>query len=147
MHCNRKHAPAASSRVLIAALTLLCLGGPVHAGHDDEEPVNLIAPEQVKRLLDVGEKITFIDLRPVADFGRARLPGARSIPVAELSKRLSEVPKAGRVVLYCPCPMGRSDETFTFLLLRKEGYRNISVLDGGYGEWVKRRYPVQAGPP
>ncbi len=136
----------AAKSSLMGVLVLAWLAGSVYAGHDEEEPVSLVAPEQVKRLLDIGEKIAFIDLRPAAQFGQGRLPGARSIPITELPKRLSEVPKTGRVVLYCPCPLGKQDETFAYLLLRKERYRNISVLDGGYAEWIKRRYPIQAGP-
>lgn len=131
----------------LCVLALLWLARPAHAGHDEEEPVNLIAPEQVERLLRIGEEIAFFDLRSASEFARGRLPGARSIPVAELGKRLGEVPKAGRVVLYCPCPNGERDESFAYLLLRKEGRRNISVLRGGYPEWIKRGYPVQKGSP
>lgn len=124
------------------------LGGmAAQAGHDEEEPVNLIASDQVKRLLDIGERIAFIDLREAGAFKQGHLPHARSLPISELTKRWGEIPRAGRVVLYCPCPQGRQDETYAYLLLRKERYRNISVLDGGYTEWTKRGYPVQAGAP
>jgi rhodanese-related sulfurtransferase len=41
--------------------------------------------------------------------------------------------------------MGDRDESFAFLLLRGESYRNVSVLDGGYDEWVKQGYPVEKG--
>lgn len=129
---------------------LACLAGvvavhAVHAGHDEEEPVNLIPADQVKRLMDIGEKIAFFDLRDAAAFAQGHLPQARSLPIAELDRRWGEIPKAGRVVLYCPCPGGRRDESYAYLLLRKERYRNITFLDGGYTEWTKRGYPVQAG--
>jgi len=124
------------------------LGGrAAQAGHDEEEPVNLIAPDQVKRLLDIGERIAFIDLREAGAFKQGHLPRARSVPIAELAGRWGEIPQAGRVVLYCPCPQGKRDETYAYLLLRKERYRNVSVLEGGYPEWVRRGYPVQADSP
>jgi rhodanese-related sulfurtransferase len=124
----------------------LC-GGVAKAGHDDEEPTNYIAADQVKRLLDIEEKIAFFDLRTAAEFAKGRLPEARSMPVTEIEKRWNEIPRAGRVVLYCPCPMGARDESFAFLLLFTAHYRNVSVLEGGFTEWVKRGYPVQAGSP
>jgi rhodanese-related sulfurtransferase len=142
-------APAARYLVLagIAAVFFLGEGRVARAGHDLEEPTNLVAVEQIKRLLDIGEKVIFVDLRTPAEFEQGRLPDARSIPIAELHKRWSEIPKAGRIVMYCPCPMGDRDESFAFLLLRGESYRNVSVLEGGYAEWVKRGYPVQTGSP
>ncbi len=117
------------------------------AGHDSEEPTNLVAADQVKRLLDVDDQIVFIDLRTASEFGQGHLPRARSIPVSEMEKRWSEIPRTGRVVLYCPCPLGARDESFAFLVLFTAHYRNVSVLDGGYTEWIKRGYPVQTGSP
>lgn len=129
----------------LAAIVLAT--GASQAGHDEEEPVSLITADQAKRLLDIGEKIVFIDLREAAAFKQGRLPQARSLPIEELSKRWAEIPRSGRVILYCPCPQGRKDETYAYLLLRKERYRNVSVLDGGYTEWAKRGYPTRAGSP
>jgi rhodanese-related sulfurtransferase len=135
--------------MLAGIAAAFCLSGErvAKAGHDLEEPTNVVPAEQIKRLLDIGEKVIFVDLRTPAEFEQGRLPDARSIPIAELHKRWNEIPKAGRIVMYCPCPMGDRDESFAFLLLRGESYRNVSVLDGGYAEWVKRGYPVQTGSP
>ena len=114
-----------------------------HAGHDDEyiEPVSA---ERVKKLLDGGEKIVFVDLRPAGDFQKARLPGALSIPIAELPKRLGEIPKAGRVVLYCACPPGGVDESYSYLMLRGKGYRNVAVLENGFSAWAQRKFPTES---
>jgi rhodanese-related sulfurtransferase len=134
--------------LLVILAAALCFGGGIkiaEAGHDLEEPTNMVSAEQIKRLLDIGEKVIFVDLRAAPAFAQGRLPDARSIPVSELHKRWQEIPKAGRIVMYCPCPMGDRDESFAFLLLRGESYRNVSVLDGGYDEWVKQGYPVEKG--
>ncbi len=142
--------PVARYLFLAWIVAVFCLAGSgrvAEAGHDLEEPTNLVPADQVKRLLDIGEKVIFVDLRAPSDFAQGRLPDARSIPITELTKRWSEIPTAGRIVLYCPCPLGDRDESFAFLLLRSEFYRNVSVLDGGYTEWVKRGYPVQTDSP
>lgn len=116
-----------------------------HAGHEFDETIETIKPEQVKLLLNAGEKLALVDLRPVKEFKEKRLPGARSIPVTELEKRFSEIPKTGRVVLYCGCPPGGADESYSFLFLREKGYRNVSVMETGFSHWVKQNYPTEDG--
>lgn len=95
----------------------------------------------MKRLLDAGDHPTFIDLRPADEFKKGRLPEARSIPLRELRKRFAEVPRTGRVILYCACPSLELHAAYQFL--RDEGYRNVSVLEDGFPAWVKLGYPVE----
>jgi rhodanese-related sulfurtransferase len=97
---------------------------PAYGGHG-EEPVQTISMERVKLLLDNKEKIFFVDLRTPKEFQQKRLPGARSIPVAELEKRLTEIPKTGRVILYRACRPG--DDSYAYFLLRDNEYNNVSV--------------------
>ena len=133
-----------SYRVLLTLLVLVTWHSPIpaYAGHG-EEPVQTISMERVKFLLDNKEKIFFVDLRTPKEFQQKRLPGARSIPVAELEKRLTEIPKTGRVILYCTCRPG--DDSYAYFLLRDNDYANISVIDDGFDEWVKRKFPVESG--
>jgi rhodanese-related sulfurtransferase len=119
--------------------------GVSQGGHEFDETIETIKPEQVKLFLSAGEKLVLVDLRPVKEFKEKRLPGARSVPVAELEKRFSEIPKTGRVVLYCGCPPGGADESYSFLFLREKGYRNVSVMETGFSNWVKQKYPTEAG--
>jgi rhodanese-related sulfurtransferase len=114
-----------------------------NAGHDYEEPVEFIPQQQVKKLIDIGEDVVFIDLRSAADFAKGRLPGAKSIPIDVLRDRWKEIPTTGRVVLYCTCPPGQQDEMYAFTLLRQEKYRNVAFLEAGFAEWAKRGLPVE----
>ena len=116
----------------------------VDAGHGKDDDVDLITVEQVKRFLDTREKLILIDLRPAADFKQRRLPGARSIPLTELKQRLSEIPRAGRVILYCDCRP--ADEAEAFYLLRDNGHRNVAVLQEGFSRWTSLNYPLETGP-
>jgi len=111
------------------------------AGHGVEDTVDTLRLEKVKQLIDGGEKLTFIDLRPAKDFQEKRIPGARSIPLAEVASRFNEIPKSGRVVLYCDCkPYDVADRA---VFLEYRGYRNIFVMPEGYAGWVKRGYPLE----
>lgn len=140
---------ALSRRYLLWSLLAACIPATSQAGHDQptDDLVYFLpmAAERAKRLLDVGEKITFVDVRPAAEFKQQRLPRAQSIPLKELDKRHAEIPKAGRVVLYCGCPPGKVEEGYAYQLLRDLGYRNVSVLEGGFTEWRTRGYPVEGG--
>jgi len=113
----------------------------VFAGHGVEDTIDMIPAERVKQLLDAGEKMVFIDMRPAKEYQQDRLPGARSLPIAEVANRFSEIPKTGRVVLYCDCKTYDIADRAVFLEFR--GYRNIFVMPEGYAGWVKRGYPIE----
>jgi len=115
----------------------------LRASHGREE-INYLGPDRIKGLLDGGEKILFIDIRPTKEYQEKRVPGARSIPVKELEKRLGEIPKSGRVVLYCACQPGTEDGD-AFFVLKDNGYRNVAVMEEGFPGWLKRKFPVESG--
>lgn len=111
------------------------------AGHGVEDTVDNISAERVKQLMDGGEKLVFIDMRPAKEYQQNRLPGARSLPLAEVANRFNEIPKSGRVVLYCDCKIYDIADRAVFLEYR--GYRNIFIMPEGYSGWAKRGYPLE----
>jgi len=111
------------------------------AGHGVEDTVDNISAERVKQLMDAGEKLAFIDMRPAKEYKQNRLPGARSLPLTEVANRFNEIPKSGRVVLYCDCKTYDIADRAVFLEYR--GYRNIFIMPEGYSGWVKRGYPLE----
>ena len=114
------------------------------AGHGVEDTVDNLPADRVKQLLDAGEKLTFIDMRPAKEYQQTRLPGAKSMPIAEVANRFSEIPKTGRVVLYCDCkPYDVADRA---VFLEYRGFRNIFIMPEGYAGWVKRGYPLEKTP-
>src|SRR5207244_2121338 len=70
------------------------------------------------------------------------LRGARSIPVAELERRLAEVPRDREVVAYCRGPYCvYSDEAAE--LLQRKGFR-VRRFAEGFPEWRAAGLPVEA---
>jgi rhodanese-related sulfurtransferase len=137
-----KNGPRINSKL---CLLLILLGVfqslPANAGHGVEDTVDNLTAERVKQLLDAGEKLVFIDLRPAKDYHEKRLPGARSIPLAEVASRFGEIPKSGRVILYCDCkPYDVADRA---VFLEYRGYRNVFIMPEGFAGWVKRGYPLE----
>jgi rhodanese-related sulfurtransferase len=126
---------------VLAAAGIVLATSPARAAHGAPIPVLTTDPEYARRLLDAGQPLIFVDLRPAADFARSRLPHARSIPLPELRRRYHEIPRAELVILYCDCPAEELAAAFRFVAA--EGYQNASVLADGFKGWIKRGYPVE----
>jgi rhodanese-related sulfurtransferase len=106
---------------------------------DELEPVSL--PE-LRRLMRAGD-VTVIDVRPEDEYVAGHVPGALSIPVAELKRRLGEIPKRRQVVAYCRGPYCVfSAEAVT--LLRKNGYR-ARRTEEGLPDWRAAGWPIAQG--
>jgi rhodanese-related sulfurtransferase len=116
------------------------LAVPAEAGHTPGASFPTLRSDAVKRLLDVKEPVVLVDMRKPAEYRAGHLPGAISLPIAELERRYREIPKAARVVLYCQCPLEEMGSVYSFL--SSLGYRNLVVLEDGFDGWFKSQYPV-----
>ncbi|KQT27409.1 MULTISPECIES: metalloregulator ArsR/SmtB family transcription factor [unclassified Bradyrhizobium] len=74
-----------------------------------------------------------LDVRPEDEFAAGHVPGARNIPLAELEKRLSELPKGVEVVAYCRGPYCVLAYE-AVAALRAKGI-NARRLEDGFPEW------------
>jgi rhodanese-related sulfurtransferase len=130
------------TRIAFLLVSWLAISFPLTAlaGHE-EDWIDTIPADRLKRLLDSGVNLFLVDLRPAKEFQQNRLPGAHSIPSTELVGRLSDIPKNIRVVLYCACQKNESSDRAVFL--KSQGYRNISIMREDYTDWVRRGYPVE----
>lgn len=87
-------------------------------------------------------EVVVIDVRPQTEYDTAHLPFARSMPVAELERRLAELPLDKEIVAHCRGPFCLlSDEAVA--LLAAKGYRVRKILDG-VSEWEAAGLPVEA---
>jgi rhodanese-related sulfurtransferase len=129
------------SGLLGLGLGLLAWAPAAVASHGPDATLLTVKAAYVRRLLEAGERVVLVDLRPAADYRRGHLPGARSVPAGELRARHAELPKAGFLVLYCACPLEEVREPYMFL--RERGYRNVMVMDEGFTGWADRGYPVE----
>jgi len=106
------------------------------------EPTRLSAVNR-ETLLDEARRgdIVVIDVRPLNEYETAHLPFARSMPVAEIEKRLEELPIDLEIVAYCRGPFCLlSDEAVA--LLAAKGYRVRKILDG-VSEWRAAGLPIE----
>jgi rhodanese-related sulfurtransferase/DNA-binding transcriptional ArsR family regulator len=95
-----------------------------------------------KALMDQAKRgeVIVIDVRPQEEYEAGHLPFARSMPVAELEKRLGELSRRQTIVAYCRGPFCMlSDEALK--LLRARGYKASKILDG-VSEWQAAGLPL-----
>lgn len=62
-----------------------------------------VRPEELLRRVRRGE-VTLLDVRPVEEYRAGHVVGAMSVPVSELKKKLSGLPKNRDIVAYCRGP-------------------------------------------
>lgn len=108
---------------------------------DELEPVSR---EELLDRLRCGT-VTLLDVRPEDEFAHGHLPGALNVPLAQLARRLSELPPDREVVAYCRGPWCvLSFEAVA--LLRREG-RQVRRLEDGFPEWKAAGLPVEGTAP
>jgi rhodanese-related sulfurtransferase len=97
---------------------------------DELEPVSR---EELARRLQDGDDLVVVDVRPAAEHAAAHLPGAVSIPVGELRRRLAELPRSREIVAYCRGPYCAFAHD-AVAVLREEGF-SARRLEDGLPEW------------
>ena len=100
------------------------------------EPVD---EEALRRRVRKGE-VTLLDVRPPEEFETAHIPGAVSVPLPELARRLSTLPRKREVVAYCRGPYCVL-AVEAVKQLRARGFR-ASRLGDGVLDWAARGLDV-----
>jgi membrane protein DedA with SNARE-associated domain len=104
-----------------------------------------LEPEELKRQLDAGEKVFIVDLRHPLELlpDPFTLPGALHFSPEGLAARIHEIPRDRDIILYCTCP-SEATAAKTAMTLRKLGIERVRPLRGGYDEWKRLGYPLDA---
>jgi rhodanese-related sulfurtransferase len=108
----------------------------------NREAMDPVDREQLVRRVRDGE-VTVLDVRPAEEYRAGHIPGAVSVPLGELKKRLAELPKGREIVAYCRgpyCVMAVD----AVELLRKKGFR-ASRMEDGVVDWRARGWRIESG--
>ncbi|AJY42742.1 ArsR family transcriptional regulator [Burkholderia humptydooensis] len=107
---------------------------------EHRDPLHGMNRRDILKMAAAGE-IVVLDVRPSSEYSVRRLPHARSLPLAELRKRLGELPKDVPVVAYCRGPFCLMAKD-AVELLRRRGYQAFHLTDG-VAEWRARGLPLE----
>lgn len=98
--------------------------------------------ETLLRRVREGE-VTVLDVRPPEEFRAGHIPGAVSVPLGELKKRLKDLSRSREIVAYCRGPYCVL-AVKAVELLRKEGFRAVRFEDG-VPDWRAHGFKVAVG--
>jgi rhodanese-related sulfurtransferase/DNA-binding HxlR family transcriptional regulator len=108
----------------------------------DRTGLEAISRQELVARLALGD-VVVLDVRPDAEYRAGHIPGARSVPPAELRRSLAVLPEGTEVVAYCRGPYCvYADDAVREL--ERLGYR-ARRLEDGYPEWRRAGLPVAAG--
>jgi len=99
------------------------------------------------RARHASRSILVVDVRDEFSYKVGHIPGSINVPLPVVEERASEVrERAGQrpVVTYCSCPSEQTAASAA-VALAKHGVTNVSVLVGGYPEWVATGGAVERG--
>ena len=89
-------------------------------------------------------EVTLLDVRPEEEFEAGHIPGALSVPLPALAKRLSDLPRRREVVAYCRGPYCVL-AVEAVKLLRARGFKAVRLEDGVL-DWASHGLKIAATP-
>jgi rhodanese-related sulfurtransferase len=107
---------------------------------DSLEPVT---QAELLRRLKRKEDLVILDVRPTEEYAAGHLPAAVSVPLAELRRRLRELPRQKEIVAYCRGPYCAFAHK-AIRVLHQAGF-SARRLEEGLPEWKAAGLPVVIG--
>jgi rhodanese-related sulfurtransferase len=100
--------------------------------------------QNVKRLMDAGEKMLLVDVREDNEWANGHLPGAIHLGKGVIERDIeARVPDtSAKIILYCG---GGFRSALSADNLQKMGYTNVESMDGGWKGWLAAGYPTEKG--
>ena len=99
-----------------------------------------ITRAELLRRLKRREDVLVLDVRPEEEYAAGHLPSAVSVPLAELRRRLRELPREKQIVAYCRGPYCAFAHK-AIRVLHQAGF-NARRLEDGLPEWRAAGLPV-----
>ena len=103
--------------------------------------IEMVTKEELAKRIRRRDDLLVLDVRPPEEYAAGHVPGALSVPVAELKRRLKELPKNKEIVAYCRgsfCAFAPEAARY----LDRKGYRT-RILDAGLPDWEAAGLPVE----
>jgi rhodanese-related sulfurtransferase len=123
-------------------------------GHEDKErtkdmefiksllrPARILKPTDVQAKMNKAEPPLVLDLRQPAEYQAGHIPGATLLPISELSRSLSELPRDREIV--CICNFGANSDSVA-QLLSGAGFKSVNMSEGMVG-WQHAGLPIKKG--
>jgi rhodanese-related sulfurtransferase len=139
----RSAAPALTRRQTLARLALACSASALLAACSPEAQ----APDPLRVSLEEGRQlfesklVVMFDIRESDEHATGVANGAQLLPMSQLNRRVSEIPKdpAQPVLIICNT-QNRSSKVVQ--ALKEAGWNNVRYVHGGMSTWAKNGWPM-----
>ncbi|MEO5628457.1 MAG: rhodanese-like domain-containing protein [Thermomonas sp.] len=105
--------------------------------------VRRIGPAQLTALINRDNALV-VDLRPTADFDKGHIASAKNVQMSQFDPENKQLAPAKALPVVLVCKAGESADGAA-KRLRKAGFSNVSVLNGGVQAWQAADLPLVKG--
>jgi rhodanese-related sulfurtransferase len=102
--------------------------------------VKSLVPQQLTFLINKEDALV-IDMRPIADFNKGHIAGAKNIPQSKLEASHKELEKHKNKPIIIVCANGIQAGPAASKL-KKAGFEKVYKLAGGFQSWIAENLPV-----
>ncbi len=122
----------------ILALMLVSVSGIAFA-----QEIPRIKADELKKMIEGKADMVIVDVQPKGAYDFGHIKGAVNLPWAKEIKDPKKLPKNKVLVFYCDCGHEEDSIDAATQLMKKWGYTNIKILEGGWSGWMKLGYPTE----
>jgi rhodanese-related sulfurtransferase len=102
-----------------------------------------LGPAQLTALINRDNALV-VDLRPAADFEKGHIAGARNVQASQFDPENKHLAPAKALPVVLVCKAGDSADKAA-KRLRKAGFTNVNLLEGGIQAWQAADLPLVKG--
>ena len=102
-----------------------------------------LGPAQLTALIN-RENALVVDLRPAADFEKGHIAGSKNVQMSQFDPENKHLAPAKALPVVLICKAGESADGAA-KRLRKAGFANVGVLEGGIQAWQSAELPLVKG--
>jgi len=102
-----------------------------------------LGPAQLTALINRDNALV-VDLRPVGDFEKGHIAGARNVQASQFDPENKHLAPAKALPVVLVCKVGDSADKAA-KRLRKAGFSNVNLLEGGIQAWQAADLPLVKG--
>jgi rhodanese-related sulfurtransferase len=126
------------SIIFVISLILAALSGCISTTTPEKTQYTDVSIQQAKEMIDRGD-VFILDVRTQEEYDTGHIKNSTLIPVQVLDKRLNELPRDKKILVYCKAG-GRSAQASEILV--NNGFKEIYNMKGGITDWTNAGYDV-----
>lgn len=127
------------SIIFVSSLILAAISGCISTTKPPEKAQYTdVSVQQAREMIDSGD-VLILDVRTQEEYNAGHIKNSTLIPVQVLDKRLNELPRDKKILVYCRSG-SRSAQASQILV--NNGFKEIYNMKGGITDWTNAGYDV-----